>query len=69
MSHYIALIHKDHDQNSLWRLVFLTFLGILGGDTIDEALKNAPTLSLYAVGLGRLAATTNCSRHGRCAKD
>jgi predicted RNase H-like HicB family nuclease len=47
MPHYIALIHKDPDSG--YGVSFPDLPGIItGGDTIDEAMQNAPEVLAFA---------------------
>jgi len=47
MAHYIALIHKDPDSG--YGVSFPNIPGIItGGDTIDEAMQNAPEVLAFA---------------------
>ncbi|MFN3349382.1 type II toxin-antitoxin system HicB family antitoxin [Pseudorhodoplanes sp.] len=47
MAHYIALIHKDPDTG--YGVSFPDVPGVItGGDTIDEALQNAPEVLAFA---------------------
>lgn len=47
MAHYIALIHKDPDSG--YGVSFPDLPGIItGGDTIDEAMQNAPEVLAFA---------------------
>lgn len=47
MAHYIALIHKDPDTG--YGVSFPDLPGVItGGDTIDEAMQNAPDVLAFA---------------------
>ena len=47
MAHYIALIHKDPDSG--YGVSFPDLPGVItGGDTIDEAMQNAPDVLAFA---------------------
>jgi antitoxin HicB len=47
MVHYIALIHKDPDSG--YGVSFPDVPGVItGGDTIDEAMQNAPEVLAFA---------------------
>ncbi len=47
MTHYIALIHKDPDSG--YGVSFPDLPGVItGGDTIDEAMRNAPEVLAFA---------------------
>ena len=47
MTHYIALIHKDPDSG--YGVSFPDLPGVItGGDTIDEAIQNAPDVLAIA---------------------
>jgi predicted RNase H-like HicB family nuclease len=47
MAHYIALIHKDPDTG--YGVSFPDVPGVItGGDTIDEAMQNAPEVLAFA---------------------
>jgi predicted RNase H-like HicB family nuclease len=47
MAHYIALIHKDPDTG--YGVSFPDIPGVItGGDTIDEAMRNAPEVLTFA---------------------
>jgi antitoxin HicB len=47
MAHYIALIHKDPDTG--YGVSFPDVPGVItGGDTIDEAMHNAPEVLAFA---------------------
>lgn len=47
MSRYIALIHKDLDSG--YGVSFPDLPGVItGGDTIDEAMQNAPEVLAFA---------------------
>ena len=47
MAHYIALIHKEPDSG--YGVSFPDLPGVItGGDTIDEAMQNAPDVLAFA---------------------
>ena len=47
MTHYIALIHKDLDSG--YGVSFPDLPGVItGGDSIDEAMQNAPNVLAFA---------------------
>ena len=47
MAHYIALIHKETDSG--YGVSFPDVPGVItGGDTIDEAMQNAPEVLSFA---------------------